>query len=282
VTNVAELTPTPTPSQEMVTVTMTITPAQAREWLDKMQIQRRLRRSKVEKLKRQVQQGRWKLLPHGIVLDRDGRPIDGMHRLTMICELDCPLALRVTFNADPASIFTIDADGAPKDLQDALKLAGAPLGYVSELAAMTRMVWRADQGKSPLEPGLTPTNEEGVETYRRNPDLIEAAKLASKVRYIVPSRGLFGYYVYLAMHLDVQGVRDFVHRLSTGELLKAGDPALLVRNTYMKDRAQRVTRMVTDQAIIAATSLNAVLRKKSLYTWRGVEFGKGKVPAIGA
>jgi hypothetical protein len=129
--NVAEISASPTPSQEMVTVTITVTPAQAREWLDKMQIQRRLRRGKVEKLKRQVGLGRWKLLPHGIVLDRDGRPIDGMHRLTVICELDRPLPLRVTFNAEPASIFSIDADGAAKDLQDALKLAGAPVGYVA-------------------------------------------------------------------------------------------------------------------------------------------------------
>jgi len=266
----------------MVTITEMVTPAKAREWLDKMPIQRRIRRSKIEKLKRVVGLGKWHLLPHGIVLDTEGRPIDGMHRLTVICETDRPLPLRVTYNADPAAIFTIDADSAAKDLQDALKLAGAPIGYVGELATMSRMLWRAEQGKSVLEQTLTPTNEEGVEVYRRHLDLIEVARMALRVRHIVPARGLFGYFVYQAMRHDEERVQSFVHRLATGEMLRSGDPALLVRNTYIKDRTQRVTRLQTDQAIIAATALNAVLRKKSLYSWKGVEFGKGKVPVIGA
>jgi hypothetical protein len=221
-------------------------------------------------------------MPNGSVLDRAGRLIDGQHRLTAITELQRPLPLRVTYNADRSLLYTIDTTQSSKDLSDALRFDRAPVGVITEIASAARLLFRAEQGVSILDNSLQPSNEEGVEVYRNHRDgLIEAAKLASRLCRIVPSRGVVTYNLFLALPLDEEAVRSFVHRIATGVDLKAGDPALLVRNTYMHDRAARITRSLTDQAIIIATALNAVLRGKKLLSWRSVEFGKGKIPPIG-
>jgi hypothetical protein len=280
--NVALMAPAGKPQGEMVTVQMTVSPAQAAEWLGKMPIQRRMRRNKVETHKRRILGGRWKVLPHGIVLDWNGVVIDGQHRLTALVECDRPLPMRVTFNTDPNLFVDIDDGAVPKDLADMLKHEGVAPGLTTNMAMIVRMLWRAKQGRSALENSLQPSNQEGREVYYQYAEVLkEASELAVRARVIAPSPGLLGYYLFLGLEQDAGRTRAFARKLPTGEDLKAGDPALLLRNTFLKDRAAGVVRPPVDQAIMAATAVNAAIRDRKLNSWRMIEFGKGKIPAVG-
>jgi hypothetical protein len=269
----------------MTTVTMQVTPDMARQYLQRMKVQRDLRRNKVERIKRDVRRRGWKVMPHGIVFDREGYLIDGQHRLTYIIESGQTVLMRVTFNADPSLVYSIDDNQSAKTLRDALKMAGASAGYVSDLTAMTRMLWRAlygganRQGVSVFLQAEIPSNDEGVELFNKHADdLLAAAQACHRLKNIVPLRSIVGYYAFLAMRVDRQMVLDFVDRLATGTNLKTGDPALLLRETYIANNLKRIKTSEIDQGIMTVTALNAILDGRKLKNWRGVEFGKGNIP----
>lgn len=278
--NLLELPMQDKPGQEMVTTTMTVTPQQAQAWLDAMPSQRRLRQNKIKTLTRQVVEGRWKLTPHGLVFDRDGRLIDGQHRCTVIAQTGRPLAMRVTFNAPSETFLVLDGSASPKTLDDALHHEGLPKGAAVLAAGPVRMLFREERGASIYENGLQPSNEEGVEVYRRHPNLATAVELAARVR-LAPSRASLGYFLYRGLQADETITKLFTDGLVTGEQLRAGDPALLLRNTWIQERASRVARTSLDDGIRIATAINAALRGKKMSSWRGVEFGKGRTPTIG-
>lgn len=269
------------PTEEMVTVTMMVTPAQAAEWLKTMDVQRRLRRNKVETIKRLVADGRWKLQPHGVVIDRSGKMIDGQHRCTVIIETGKTLSMRVTFNADPALFKVIDSVQSPKGIDDILKHEGVPSGLCAAVGMIVRMKFRAERGMSPIVNNLQPNNDEAIDCYwEASSDLIEAAELARGSHGVAPSIGMLGYFVWRAMAVNKERARAFAISLASGASLDKGNPALLLRNTWLRARIDRKKVELNESAIQIASTLNAFLQGKKMLTWRGVEFGKGKIPPV--
>jgi hypothetical protein len=273
--------PEPGNKKELFTTTMSITPAQAQRWLGTMDVQRRIRTNKLNILKRQRKEGRWRAnAPHGIVIDWDGNLIDGQHRLTMIVELDMPTVMRVTFNADPNTFLVIDGAISPKDLADALHHEGVAKGQSTVMAEAVRMLFREHRGLSIWLNEMVPSNDEAVEIFRKHPLLVQATDMASKVR-ICKRRSLLVYFIYKGLLVSEAKTSDFVNGLASGELLVSGNPALLLRNTWIKEATDNIKRSSVDIGIAMATTLLAALRGRRMSTWRGVEFGKGKTPAIG-
>lgn len=277
--NVAELRVPEKGASEMFTAMLTVSPEQAQQWLDGMPSQRRLRKAKVEQLRRQIVDGRWKVLPHGIVFDTEGKLIDGQHRMTALVQAGRPLPVRCTFNVDPGLFLQIDADAAPKTIEDMLKHEGVPAGLTTVISEPIRMLFREEIGMSPHEPNSRPTNAEGLEVYRRHPRLVAAGELAQRCR-LAPSRAMMAYVLYKGILVDETITRLFVDQLAGGEGLRGGDPALLLRNTWMQDRAHRITRKNVDIVIMGMTALRDAIKGKKRSSWRGVEFGKGKMPSL--
>jgi hypothetical protein len=265
---------------EMVTTTMLVTPQQAQAWLDAMPHQRRVRQNKIRLLTRQVLDGRWKVTPHGIVFDTNGVLIDGQHRLIVVVQTGKSLPFRVTWNAPSDTYLVIDGGGSPKTLDDAIHHEGILKSTAVLAAVAIRLLAREERGHSIWEPNFTPSNEEGIETFRRNLGIMPAVDLAAKVR-LAPSRGNMVYFFYKGMAVNEAITRQFADALATGELLRAGDPALLLRNTWIQNRASRVKRTELDEGIMIASALNAALKGRKMTSWRRVEFGKGKQPIIG-
>lgn len=278
--NVIQMTLDANPNKEMMTTTVFVTPEQAEAWLLTMPTQRRLRRTKVERIKASVYKGRWKLVPTGIALDWNGVLRDGQHRCTVVVETQVTLPMRVTVNCDPECFLAIDADSSAKTVEDVLRFAGVAKGLTNILAEPVKMLFRREQGSSVWVQEVSPSNEEAKEVFARNPDLTKAGELASRVR-LSPSRSILAYYLYQGSLVDVDRTTAFANALATGEIPHAGDPAALLRNMWMQERAARLRRNNSDFGICVATALNAALRGKKLTSWRGVEFGKGRSPEIG-
>jgi hypothetical protein len=271
----------PRPPDNFRTVTEYITPERAQALLDKMGKQRPLRRSKVETLKRVALAGNWKLLPHGIVLDPDGKVLDGQHRLWMVVETGLTLPFRVTYDCPTELYEYIDSVQSPKTLDDTLLHAGVSSTIATACAMAVRLLFRRDLGLSPFTNSAQPSNDEGLETFYAHPVLSEAADLAVACKGVAPSRGVLAYVLYLGLMTQPAATREFAQKLATGENLKSGDPALLLRNTWMKERGERVKHELSDIGVQAGSALDRHLRNKPMYSWRGVEFGKGSMPMIG-
>lgn len=132
----------------MKTTLMSVSPAQAREWLKYNSGNRRLRPNVVEGLLTAYQRGEWKVTHQGIAFGKDGKLLDGQHRLTFISQL--PEGERVSINV------TADCDG---DIFDAIDLhqrrtLSDITGVSSDLGAVGRFFARIANGSTTA--GLTP------------------------------------------------------------------------------------------------------------------------------
>jgi hypothetical protein len=283
VENVAELWPTASsPAVPHYTFeTVLVTPEMADTWLVGMRVQRRLRKGNLAKLVRIIETGKWLLMPHGLVFSGAGRLLDGQHRLRAIVDTGKAQWL-VLARGCPAEYYGMIGDAvAPKNGEDVLKAAGCA-GYVSYVGNAVRMTWRASLGYSPFNEAQQPTNEELVETYLAHRERIdEGAMLAGRVRELCSSPGTLAYVLALALGTDAEETRRFVEGVQTGINLPEGDPALFLRNVWTDHRVKGIVRHRSDLATEAAVALNHHLRGRKLRSWRGIDFGTGKMPPVG-
>jgi hypothetical protein len=127
------------PSGRQVTLTLVLmTPDSAQFHLIGQVKNRKLRKRHVDTLVRDIQRGDWHVSPAGIVLDEQGRLIDGQHRLTAILATGQSVPLFVWHGWPPAAQDVLDM-GAARSVAEQLGLDGVGdsaklFSYVNNIA----------------------------------------------------------------------------------------------------------------------------------------------------
>ena len=101
----------------------TITPEVAKQYLEHNTGNRRLNRSSVESLAREIREGRWQLTHQGIAFDENGVLIDGQHRLSAVVLANTSVEMMVARGIKPSenNIFAID-NGKKRTVRDMLQI----------------------------------------------------------------------------------------------------------------------------------------------------------------
>lgn len=100
-----------------------ITPAIAASYLQKNTNNRPLNAKRVADIAKEITSGRWQLTHQGIAFARDGRLIDGQHRLTAIVDAGMTVEIMVARDCDEDSFHVIDV-GGKRTAADVLSIAG--------------------------------------------------------------------------------------------------------------------------------------------------------------
>ncbi len=111
--------------------TIVITPQYANELLSKNVRNRRVRKSHVTRLARDMQSGRWQFNPQPISIGTDGTILDGQHRLSAIVKSGASVRVVLWFDVPLGSREVID-QGIPRKLHDVED------GMSSQMAALVR------------------------------------------------------------------------------------------------------------------------------------------------
>jgi hypothetical protein len=153
-----------------------VTPALAKRIIElNSENNRNLKPTRKDRYKRDMISNRWReQTGQTIVIDTNGRVIDGNHRMHATAESGRAFRFDFTFGVQPENILVIDAL-APRTAADLIKVAGGP-GIPKEVQAIVRWVWAWDLG-SPMGIGgiNTPTPLEIVEAYEMDSDRYHAA-----------------------------------------------------------------------------------------------------------
>jgi hypothetical protein len=245
-----------------------VTPERAREWLASLPEQRPLRPMKVEQHKRAMRSGEWWPKAKPLMLDKEGRLIEGMHRLRALVETGLPQWFVVYRGVDSAMFMDVDDGQAIKTLNDVLIAKGVARGTSAMAAQVVRMAWRASQGHSVLDDRHQPRNREGWALFAQNRHPIEeSVRLARGCERVLRGAGLLAYHFFRNIEDHPEKVRAFAHRLRTGEDTWGGDPALLLRNWEM-ELARKQIRIFPHEHIKAlSASVNAAVAGKKARTW---------------
>jgi hypothetical protein len=113
---------------------------------------RTLRRGRVDRYKKEREEGNWALHHQGIGVDEEGVLIDGHHRLTMVSETGLATAFFVVYNVPRQGVVHVD-EQLPRTVVDALKMAGR--GDFSTSIAATAAVFEQLPGAIRLHSTLS-------------------------------------------------------------------------------------------------------------------------------
>lgn len=220
---------------------ITITPEAAGQWLARGGTNRRLK-SHVDKIRDDILAGRWFLNGQAIILDRDGRVLDGQHRLRACVMAGLPIESVVVFNADPAGFDTIDT-GAARSAADLISIDGTKNAAL--VAAATRILtWYDNHYEGDLN-GFA--GKLSSTLIRRNAAQYGKAGLYAIVSNIKARSGLARIFPVSPLSALIfvasrEGYGDlaakFLEDIETGANLPAGDAALALRNRVISAKAR--------------------------------------------
>lgn len=154
-----------------------VTPAQAKKLLDKNEVNRNLRVSKVNQYARDMANGNWNFSAP-IMFDTDGRLIDGQHRLSAQVKAQVPIQWLIIRNVPIAAQRTMDT-GAVRSVADQLHIQGgvanAPL-----VAAIARNIFRLENDM--MAGGTIISTEEVLNTVEEHQEILHSAALTNTTR----------------------------------------------------------------------------------------------------
>lgn len=228
----------------MKTSLTTVSPELANRWLKKNVSNRRVRKLHVERLAKDMSEGRWKLTGEPITFDENGNLQNGQHRLLAIIESGASLELLVVRGV-PADSFDVIDQGSQRTAADALRAIGITHDP-TRVAAVARQGLLYDT--YPTEKWNTVsqqiTKTQIIQYGEQWKDEIVMADALShnwhfgNSRYSPITTGAFLIY---RKHGETEKFRDFSKGIVTGADLAEGDPILALRNYIINGRQRRNT-----------------------------------------
>lgn len=235
---------------------VTIDPNMAAQWLEFNTNNRTLDQNTVEKFASDVAARRWSLNGETVKFDREGRLIDGQHRLSAIVAANTPARMMVVTGLEPESQMTVDI-GRIRSTGQQLSLMGIANG--NELTAAAVVLYRLTQHPEKVwAVSNMPSKPEQLEFIKRNLDVLQSC-CALATRAYAPTGMRKAPYAAAAAsaHLSGRGVEfiQFHDGFTSGANLSEGDPRLELRNRALRYKRHRTSTW--DQQVMTAFVIKA-------------------------
>lgn len=160
---------------------MEITPQMATAWIEKMgDANRPVSQTNVDYIAAQIQSGLWRVNGETIVIDEDGKVIDGQHRLWAIVQAGKPVSSWVIMGI-PRSVFPTFDSGKGRSSADALHIARLDGGNAGRLAAALAWVkfWESSWTDTRIAGRRRSTPQEAIALAKKYPGLGEFCSTSS-------------------------------------------------------------------------------------------------------
>ncbi len=224
----------PKPSATVVTVD----PATASRWLDNNQINRSIRDQRVNQYARDMKAGQWELTGEPVKFAKDGRLLDGQHRLWAIVVAEVTLTLFVVRGLEADSQSYMDT-GAARTAGDALSLNGETNAALLAAAARLGIAVDTEARGGRLD---RVSNAEVFEWINAHPGMREAvASYGGKQRKTGLPGSVLGYCAYRFSELDPSACEEFITGLATHVNLPERSPILALSTRLATVKESRIT-----------------------------------------
>jgi len=239
---------------------MTITPDMAINWLEKINASNRpLSDAHVERLARDMKEGRWLLTHQGIAFAPDGALLDGQHRLWAIVQANVPVELHVWSNVPPESLMSVDT-GKTRSLADVLHLGGGFGKVTIKEVAVLRTMLGGMKGPAALSPAEA---AEALQRYRvaiafSFSALPDAKYISNATTRAVMARA--------SCWANRSKLAEFGHMLASGIVPNAGHTSVILLRQHLQsntgvtwpERRERYAK--TERALVAFIEGDSITR----------------------
>jgi hypothetical protein len=239
-------------------IRMTITPDKALNWLENANPNNRtLSDAHVNRLARDMKEGRWILTHEGIAFSPEGILLDGQHRLWAIVEADMPVEMHVWFNVDPAALMAIDS-GKTRSLADILRISGTPGSVTTKELAVLRTMLGGLKVPSSLS-----ASEAAKALARHGCAIAFAVSVLPKARHLsdATTRGAVARAYYSA---DRAKLAEFGRMLVSGIVPNAGCTSVILLRQYLQSNTGGTWTERRERYAKTERALASYLRGESL------------------
>jgi hypothetical protein len=256
-------------------------PEMARAWFELNIINNRgIRPAVVDAYARDMAAGRWSLNGDPIRFDKDGKLIDGQHRLLACIQANVPFTSFVVRGLGDDAFLTLDS-GIKRTMGDELTFAEEKNAVA--LGAALQQLMRYEQGILDKGTALKATRHEQKEALERNPELRGSIPYGQMTKAML-RHSLGTVLHYLFSRKDKVLADEFFVKLSQGTNLKGDDPIYLLRERLMRENYKGSKTRLQSKEVLALTikAWNAKRkdeRPRSLM-WRGQGEGAEDFPVI--
>ncbi|WP_408935957.1 hypothetical protein ACKFRL_04465 [Corynebacterium marquesiae] len=245
-------------SNTIKTDIVTITPQLAAQLLEQNTGNRKVSKANYHRVLEAMSKGEWELNGEAIKIARDGRILDGQHRLMVAAENDLTFQTLVVYGLPDETQDTMDT-GKARTASDVLAINGYPSS--NNLAAIVSGIIRSERW------GLKPATAVGATAYpvtpkqvlarvQQEPSLVELMQLTIRIRNKTPLPGkVAGVLYYHFSKIDQQDTDYFFDRLANGDGLERGNPILTLRETLFSLKEN--TKGARNSQYIAALVIKA-------------------------
>lgn len=216
---------------------VTLTPRLAKQWYDKLHPdQRKYRKGHLDGIIRDLKAGRWKLNGEPIVFDRNGRIVNGQHRLLAVIETGVTILVHVLWGVDPSVYCSYDIV-SKRTSADALKTRGVVNSHVAAAAIRSILIY-AEHPDFAINEVYSP--EAVSEFEQAHPELTESVSVG--VRFgnlrssITSSNATCAHFLFAK--IDRKAADSFFGHLIEGVGLEKYSPIRILRDRAL-DRGWR-------------------------------------------
>ena len=189
--------------------------------------------------------GKWTNTADSIKFDKQGRLIDGQHRLRAVVKANVTVEMWVATELDESAIKYIDT-GRKRSANDLLHMSNIGGGYSTEIAAVCRKVigWEREQKSvlsragisgSPIKGSIS--NHQILQYCMDNPAIIEHAQFGKQLYCKTPVK-LFtstdlGFLHWLFTAIDAEKGKEFLEKLCLKDNVPADSPIACLYNRLL-------------------------------------------------
>ena len=242
----------------------------ARRLLDANVHNRRLSQVQAISYARMMEQpGGWPYVGDPIRVDKNGRLLDGQHRLRAVELCGVPLVVDIILGLEPETQDVMDTNSTRKAPQQ-VAMAGIKHAVAAAPAARLLMRWGFHDDPE-LETwalasdSYAPARPEVTRWCRQHKDAIErSAGLGFAVFSAVGIKPSIAAAVHFrASRISVDWADKFLHFLRTGEDMSAGNPILTLRNKFSRQRQLSIREDQNEQLYHTVTAWNYWTARKT-------------------
>jgi hypothetical protein len=242
-----QLKPAFTTAPQIMSTTELITPEKAESILATSKGNRPINKSRVDRYGEAMRDKQWVLNGESIIISADGSFLEGQHRLLACVKYKVPFLTIVTRGvSDPDAFKTIDV-GIGRSTSDVLSIERVPNARTTAAVISKALQYKHSMGKSSVNEHNIPykiSQRRLMDLYFEYPDAYQRSVLAGKRCYdklpmVIPSVAAACHFLFAEK--DADKADTFIESIGNGENLKAGDPALTMREAWIR-RAQEKRR----------------------------------------
>lgn len=226
---------------EITTEIIDVTPSIAAEWLERHNTDNRpVREPRVDALAKDMMDGNWMMNGETIKFTKEGKLLDGQHRLHAIKKSGRMIRLIVLRGLEDTSQATMD-NGLKRSLADALRWREE--SNVSTLGSVLTGVisWEGGQRDLYARVGQRPiTIPEALSYLDAHPEIRHLAQRAKQWSNTSPTTAkVLGVLYHAFSNINEEDAEDFMSKFTTDIGHKANDPIYVARKTLFEARLKR-------------------------------------------